>query len=153
MASGRRTANQFLRVSKALKAAGETQLRKDLHSGVRKAAKPLIPPARAAALARLPKRGGLAKLVSKAPMRVQVLTGRNRYGVRIAVANSRAAARTANRGTIRHPVHGNRDRWVEQKVPPGWFDDTMRAAAPAVRKDVEKAIEKTLNDIARRGRR
>ena len=153
MPSGRSTANRFLRVSKALKAAGEKQMRKELHSSVRTAAKPLIPKARQAALSQLPKRGGLAKAVASSQMRAQVLTGRNKYGVRITVGkNRRAGARDTNRGKIRHPVFGNRDVWKDQRVPKGWFDDTMKAAAPPIRRDVEKAIQKVLDDIARRGR-
>jgi hypothetical protein len=149
----RRTADQFYRVSKALKAAGEKQIRKNLHAGVRTAARPLIPKARRAALVELPKRGGLNKRVAGSPMRTQVMTGRNRYGVRIVVVGKRGAgARATNRGVIRHPVFGNRDRWVNQRVPKGWFDDTMRREAPAIRKDVEAAINRTLTEIARRGR-
>lgn len=149
-----RAANNFLKASKALKAAGESQLRKELHGSVRKAARPLIPRARAAARAQLPKRGGLAKAVASSPMRAQVLTGRNKYGVRIAVGkNRRAGARDTNRGRIRHPLFGNRERWYSQQTPKGWFDDTMRAAAPPIRREVEKAIQKSLDDIARRGRR
>jgi len=147
----RRSANQFLKVSKALKAAGETGLRNELHKDVRKAAGPLVRKARQAAKSMLPQRGGLAKRVAGSRINTQVLTGRNRYGVRITVGRGRSA-RDTNRGTIRHPVFGNRDRWVTQKVPKGWFDDTMRREAPAIRKDVEKAIERSLNEIARRGR-
>lgn len=154
MPRGRRLANDFLKVSKALKDAGEKGLRRELHRNVRVAVKPLIPKARAAARAELPKRGGLNRRVAGSPMRTKVSTGRNRYGVRIEViAAGGRGARRSNRGVIRHPVFGNRERWVDQRVPDGWFDDTMRAAAPAIRRDVEKAIEKTLNDIARRGRR
>jgi hypothetical protein len=150
----RRLANDFLKASKALKAAGETGLRRELHKNVKQAVRPLIPQARAAARSQLPKRGGLAKRVAGSPMRTKISTGRNRYGVRIeVVAGGGRGARRSNRGVIRHPVYGNRDRWVSQRVPDGWFDDTMRAATPAIRKNVEKAIEKTLNDIAKRGRR
>lgn len=152
MSSSRKVAGNFLQVSKALKAAGETELRKELHKGVKKAARPLIPKARAAAKTQLPQRGGLAKRVAGSPMRTQVRTGTNKYGVRLVVGKNGSGARDANRGRIRHPVFGNRDRWVDQRVPSGWFDDTMRAAAPAIRKDVQAAIDKVVNDIAKRGR-
>jgi hypothetical protein len=151
--SSRRTADQFLKVSKALKAAGEKGLRQELHKGVKKAARPLVFQAKAAAREQLPKRGGLNRAVAGSPIRTVVSTGRNKYGVRIVVAGVRGrAARSTNRGKIRHPVFGNRDVWRDQKVPKGWFDDTMRAAAPAIRKDVEAALARVVQDIARKGR-
>lgn len=148
----RRTARQFLKASKTLKAAGEFGMRREVHSSVKKAARPLVFQAKAAARAQLPKRGGLNRRVAGSPIRAVVSTGRNKYGVRIVVAGGGGrAARAANRGVVRHPVFGNRDRWVPQRVPSGWFDDTMRASAPAVRKQVKAALERTLADIARRG--
>ena len=143
-----RGADQFLKLSKALKHAGRTELRKELHKGLRDGAKPLIPKARAEALRRLPSSGGLAKQIAKEPMRVQVRTGRT-PGVRIVVGRKRGGARQANRGVIRHPVFGNRDVWVDQKVPPGWFDDPLRKGAPGVRPELEKAIDRIADRIVR----
>lgn len=143
-----RGADDFLKLSKALKHAGRTEMRKGLHKGLRVAAKPLIPKARAEALRRLPKRGGLAQQVAKEPMRVQVRTG-NTPGVRIVVGKKRGGARAANRGVIRHPVFGNRDVFMDQKVRPGWFDDPLKASAPEVRRDLERAIDDVANQIVR----
>jgi len=139
-------ADQFLRLSKALKHAGRTGLRKELTAGMRRAAKPLIAKSRAEALQRLPRRGGLAKQVAKEPQRIQVRTGARTAGVRVVVGKRSGGARAANRGVIRHPVFGNRKVWVNQSVPPDWFDDTMRASAPSVRRELERALE----DIADR---
>lgn len=147
-----RGADAFFKLSKALKAAGKTELRKELHAGMRQAAKPLIPKARASARTHLPQRGGLAKAVSKSPIRVQVRTGRNTYGVRIAVGNNRSGARGANQGVIRHPVFGDREHWETQSVPPGWFDDVMEASAPQVRPEVEKAMQRVIDTIVREAR-
>lgn len=141
-------ADQFLALSKALKHAGRTELRKELNKRIRVAAKPLIPKARAEAMARLPQRGGLAKQVSKEPMRVQTRTGRD-PGVRIVVGKRGGGARQANRGRLRHPVFGNRERWVTQQVKPGWFDDPMAASAPDVRRGVEAAMQSIVDDIVR----
>lgn len=142
-------AEEFLRLSKALKAAGRVEMRKQLNQGLRDGAKPLIPQARAAARRELPHEGGLAELVARAPMRVQVRTGVRTAGVRVVVGKNRSGARAANRGLIRHPVFGNREVWVNQKVPSGWFDDTMRAGAPVVRPALERAITNTLEQIVR----
>lgn len=147
-----RGAEEFLRLSKALKHAGRTELRKELNKGMRRAAKPLIPKARAEALKRLPSKGGLAKQVAREPMRVQVRTGRN-PGVRIVVGRKRGGARGANRGSIRHPVFGNRQVWVTQPVPPGWFDEPLSDSAPAVRRDLERALHDIAEQVVRETRR
>lgn len=141
-------ADQFLALSKALKHAGRTELRKELNKAMRDGAKPLIPKARAEALRRLPQRGGLAKQVSKEPARVQTRTGRD-PGVRVVVGRKRGGARQANRGVVRHPVFGNREVWVDQKVPPGWFDEPMAASAPEIRKALEQGIEEMAQKVIR----
>lgn len=145
-----RGTEQFIRLSKALKAAGETELRKELNKGMKRAAKPLIPKARAEARKRLPKRGGLADQIAKEPARVQVRTGKN-PGVRLVIGKKRGGARAANKGLIRHPIFGT-DRWVEQPVPPGWFDLPMQKAGPSIRDDVHQAMEDVAEKVARKAR-
>lgn len=149
-----RGAENFMRLSKALKAAGQKELRKELNKNLRDAVKPLIPLTRAAARSTLPSRGGLAAEVARAPQRAQVRTGQNTAGVRLVVGKRRgSAAGSANRGVVRHPVFG-RDVWVEQKVTPGWFDDTLEQAAPdEVRKRCEAAIEAVAEKVVRDARR
>lgn len=141
-------ADQFLALSKALKHAGRTELRKELNKAMRDGAKPLIPKARAEAFKRLPQRGGFARQVSKEPARVQTRTGRD-PGVRVVVGKKRGGAQAANRGVIRHPVFGNRNVWVNQPVPPGWFDDTMQANAPEIRKALQQGIEDVAAKVIR----
>lgn len=141
-------ADQFLKLSKALKHAGRTELRKELNKRMRDGAKPLIPKARAEALSRLPQRGGLAKQIAKEPARVQTRTGSD-PGVRLVVGRKRGGARSANRGFIRHPVFGNRENWVDQQVKPGWFDDPMQASAPDIRKALQQGIEEVADKIVR----
>lgn len=144
-----RGADDFLRVSKALKAAGLTDVRKELHKGIRKAARPLIPKVRAEARKRLPRSGGLAEQVAREPMRIAVRTG-NDPGVRVVVGKKRGGAQAANRGAIRHPVFGQ-DVWVEQRVSPGWFDDPIRGSVPEIRRDIERSMRDVVNTIARKG--
>ena len=143
-----RGADQFLALSKALKHAGRTELRKELNKAMRVGAKPLIPKARAEAMRRLPQRGGLAKQVAKEPARVQTRTGKD-PGVRVVVGKKRGGARMANRGVVRHPVFGNRGKWVEQKVQPGWFDDPMEASAPEIRRALQQGIEDVAAKVVR----
>lgn len=138
-------AEDFYRLSKALKAAGEKELRKELNAELRKAGKPLIARTRQAALEQLPSSGGLAAQVAKEPQRIQVRTGAQTAGVRVVVGRRRGGARGANRGVIRHPVFGNTDRWVNQPVEPGWFDKTLERDAPGI---ARPAIEAAMQSIA-----
>ena len=141
-------ADQFLRLSKALKHAGRTQLRKELNAGMRKAAKSLIPKTRAAALdGRLPDAGGLAQRIAKAPQRVQVRTGKD-PGVSIVAGKAGSGARAADVGFIRHPVFG-RDQFVTQAVEPGWFSKTLQDAAPDVVPDLERALADVADRVVR----
>lgn len=136
---------QFYALSKALKEAGRGELRKELNKGLRESVKPLVRKTRSAARSDLPKRGGLASQVAKEPQRVQVRTGQRTAGVRLVVARKRGAARSTNRGRLRHPVFGNRDRWVTQTVKPGWFDDTIRRDERRIRRDAV-AVLSTIAD-------
>lgn len=148
-----RGADQFLRLSKALKDAGRTEMRKELNAGLRKAAKPLIAKTRAEALRRLPQGGGLAGQVAKEPQRVQVRTGAKTAGVRVVVGNKGGGARAANKGVIRHPVFGNRGVWVNQSVPAGWFDEPIKAEVPAIRRELEQVLIGIADQVVREARR
>jgi hypothetical protein len=149
-------AAQFLRLSKALKDAGQTGLRKELNKGIRDGVKPLVPKA-AQKLSE-----GLPNAISGKPVRqtVQVRTGRD-PGVRVVVryGSKRASnAKLANReGRIRHPVFADGEktrkewRWVNQDVPnaKGWFDETYTDAAPDLRRAIEAAMEAVAERIVR----
>ena len=143
-------ANDFLRLSKALKAAGEKELRAALNKGLRDAAKPLIEDVREAAQRELPHSGGLAALVSGGKFRVQVRTGARTAGVRI--TGSGQALSGADKGLIRHPVFGNRAVFVEQRVDGGWFSDTLNEKAPGVRPALEAALEDVAKQIVDRAK-
>lgn len=143
------SADDFLRLSKKLKAAGRGDLRKELNKSLKAPAKRIIPATRKVAKAKLPKRGGLAARVAKAPQRVQVRTGASTAGVRVVVGGRGGAPRTLDQqGTVRHPVFGNEGKWVEQRVPSarGWFSDTADHLA---RTDVRDDVVKALDDFAR----
>lgn len=141
-------AEDFLRLSKALKAAGQTGLRKELNKALKSAATPLKSKTQSAARSRLPKRGGLSDIVAREPQTVQVRTGAQTGGVRIVVGKRRGAARATDIGSVRHPVFG-RDVYVTQSVPPGWFSDTAQKNAPAIRNDLAQALEDFAGRIVR----
>jgi hypothetical protein len=130
-----------------LKAAGATGLRRELLAGIRLGAAPLVGDVRAAARDILPKSGGLNNYVADSNIRVATrLSGRN-AGVRI--INSRSGADSggtadfgSDKGAVRHPVFGHRDRkWATTKVTPGWFTKTLEEKAPSVTPFVLAACE------------
>ncbi len=139
-------AEDFLALSKALKKAGRTDMRKALAKGLKDATKPLIADTKAAT-SRLPQSGGLAARVAKAPQTVKVLTGKT-AGVKIAVGGKGGAARMADTGRVRHPVFG-RPVFVTQSVDPGWFTQTLEDGAPVVRPKLIDAIEAVAAQIVR----
>jgi hypothetical protein len=138
-------------MSKGLKNAGESGLRNELNKRIKAAAKPLIGATQQAALRELPKRGGLAAQVAKTPQRLVVSTGKN-PGVKI-VVSKRAGVRSSNRGVIRKPLFGNRDHWYEQRIPGGWFDNTLDQNSFVIRKAIDGAVQSMFDEIAREARR
>lgn len=140
-------AEKFLRLSKSLKIAGDLEMRRELNRALREVTKPLIAETRAAAEERLPKRGGLNRSVAKAKQRVQIRTGAKTAGVRIVASG---AVRGADAGTVRHPVFGNRKKFVSQTVPGGWFDKTLEGSAPEVRAEIEAAMSRVERQIRER---
>lgn len=139
-------AEDFYRLSKALKGAGRGDLRKELNKALRDATKPLIADTRSAT-SRLPQSGGLADIIRKTPQTVKVATGKN-PGVRITVGGKGGAARTTEQGFVRHPVYG-RGGFVRQSVPSGWFSEPLNEGADVVRPRLIDAIDAMADRIVR----
>lgn len=146
-------------LSRHLKEAGPEGkgLRKELLKEIRKAVEPAKDAARASAAADLPHRGGLAALIAGSKFTSRTKLGGRDVGVIISARHRKTGGRPGmialkamDRGRLRHPVFGNRKVWVTQAVRPGWFTRPMEATAPAVRRDVLDAMEKTAEKIVRR---
>ena len=150
-------ANDFFKLSKALKAAGEFEIRKELNAGLKQGVKPLIPKIREAALNELPKAGGLNERIAKQTLTPQVRTGDRTAGVRITRPGRYVAGGTINQsGTFRHPVFARKgttrkeQKWVtEQTSAKGWFDRVMTANAPSVRPELEAAMQRIIDKIVK----
>lgn len=134
-----RGAEEFLALSKRMKEAGETGLRKELHKAMTAAVKPVIPKVKQAARDNLPKQGGLNKRIARKPLRAQTRTGARSAGVRI--VGSKVDPRI-NEGRVYHPVFG-RKPGVVQSVPEakGYFTDTLNDSASEMRVEVLKVLE------------
>lgn len=145
-------AQDFAKLSKALKEAGRTELRKALNKGIRDGVKPLVPLVRASAAQKLPHRGGLARTVARKPVRVVPRTGAN-PGVQLVVGRAQQAYTS---GRIRHPVFADAKsqtrrewRWVTQQVDPSWFTDTVWDHRDLARRGVEDAMEAVIARIVK----
>jgi hypothetical protein len=134
-------ADKLARLSRALKDAGDKDLRRELGAGLRRAARPMRETFKAGALGFLPHRGGLAEEVAVG-MRftTKVGTGAN-PSVRITASLPGHDLPAINRGRLRKPVFGNRKVWVTQQIRPGFWTDSGYVAAPAVRVELVKAID------------
>lgn len=139
-----RGAEQLGDLAKQLRAAGDSGkgIRRELYAGINRATKPLKAEAKQAAASKLPKSGGLAAVVAKSKLSTRTRAGRD-PGVTI---TAKGVGMTTDRGYVRHPVF-NTGAWVRQSVPSGWFTETMRDAAPAVRKELLEAMDDVADKI------
>lgn len=146
-------AGEIAALARRLRDAGRGDLRLELSRAIRAAGKPVAEGARRDVLAlpaHGPKHTALRKRVART-VKLSVRTGGASVGVRI-TAGTRGTdvgtlARYMNRGTWRHPVYGNRNAWVTQSVPPGWFDRPTHQAAPEARRQIGEAMARIRSQI------
>ncbi|MGD9693914.1 MAG: hypothetical protein AB7G17_14340 [Phycisphaerales bacterium] len=91
---------------------------------------------------RPPRSGGLAARVAAAQMSTVPIHGG--LSVRAEGVNNMHQLAGINAGWVRHPVFGNPNVWVAQRVTPGWFTDPMEAG----RDEVTRAMGGLLDDVA-----
>jgi len=128
----------------------------EMASEIRKASKPMAKAITDSALEHLPKRGGLNQWVAEAKVRTSIRRGTRTAGIRFVVSHTSLRGKTdmaaINRGKLRHPVYGNRRKWVLQAVEPGFGDkalegpiaDEFRAAAGRA---IDKAVERVVRHV------
>jgi hypothetical protein len=134
---------QLTRLAAVLRATPKIEQR-ELRKSMRRAARPLLRTARQGALQILPYRGGLAERVAAGKFTSQVSFSGDRTGIQITAADRRGAdVNRMDDGSVRHPVYGNRRRWVTQAIRPGWFSEPLLLDAPKVRDEIEKALDTT----------
>lgn len=150
---------QLIELSRRLHAAGGPRLKANFARRVRRAAEPMhrdlqqairtvtiTSPGRAQG-----SRGGssattrpLRATIAEA-IRISVRAGAN-PGARVWIDKARLPsdlrnmAAVINEGRIRHPVYGNRKRWVTQWARPPWWNTTVRKHEPRMRAEVAKVL-------------
>lgn len=142
-------ADQLRGLARSLKAAGDPGkgLRRELLAEIRKTAKgPLLDELKAAALSKLPSRGGLASYAAK-NLKVTVRTrlSGQQAGVTVLAAVKNMDLPKLETGKLRHPVYG-RGTWVSQSIPPRIFE----AAAEQVAEEVAKQVLAVVDDVTRK---
>jgi len=146
--------HDYQRLSRALKDAARTDLRRELRQEIRKAGQPALAEVRAAALGVDMSGGpsgstGLRARIAAAT-KLQVRASGIEFTVRASQVDPRYGETLAvgSEGTPwRHPVYGNRNAWVTQVGAP-WFYPTLRAHAPAFRRAALDAMHNIMRKIA-----
>lgn len=137
-----RNAEAFAQVAKRLRAAGEggKGLRRELSKGLNRAAKPAKDAIKPSVRAKLPHRGGLAATIAGtiSVRQSNVASGRNPR-VRITVRGSHDID-ALDKGSVRHPVFGNRKVWRTEPVTPHAFTDPVAQRAPQMRQEMSQVI-------------
>jgi hypothetical protein len=133
-------AEKLVRLAKAISTAGDKELGRKLTKALQQADKPLKKSARQGALQILPYRGGLAERVAKSRFTSRITKSGSGAGLTITGTGQDNLSRM-DAGTVRHPVYGNRDQWVTQRIAPGWFTNPLTLDAPKVREELDKAID------------
>jgi hypothetical protein len=105
--------------------------------------KPGIPAIRESAASTLPKRGGLADRVASQPFSVRTSLAAGKVSV---VGKGMKELKDIDAGRVRHPVYGDRSRWAQQAVTPGFFTKPLERRAPSIRAGVLRAV----SDVARK---
>ena len=141
-------ADKLVSLGRRLRAAGDKELKKELRTALRDATKPMKAAIKKNALDNMPHRGGLNEYLSKSRITTQVRQSGRNPGIRI--SNKQHDTRLDTQGRLRHPVYGNRDAWVEQKVKPGWFTEPAEREARQARVEILLAIKRVEKSLEAR---
>jgi hypothetical protein len=145
-------AEQFAALSRRLKEAGETGLRRELGRALNEAAKPITREIKDPGNLRryMPHRYAETLADDLAVSTVGKGSVRD-PGVRIA-ARGRASKRKVtqvNDGVLTHPLFGDREHWFAQLrgMRAGFFDDPCKRSGPQVREKILAAMHETAMKI------
>jgi len=138
---------QLAALAVRLKATGDKGLRVQMLRGLKKGADPLVFKIQEAATDMLPKGGGLNLQVAAQKVKVQVRTGARTAGVRM--TTTAPDTKQTDSGFVRHPVFGNRKKWITQQIPAakGWWSKTLADGGEDVTTELLKVMEETSTAI------
>lgn len=157
---------QLIELSRRLKGAGGPRLKANFARRIRHAAEPMHHDLQSAIRGlsitsqgrRSGSRGGPSpttrplRATIAGAIRISVRTGGN-PGARVWVdkallpSDLRNMAAKTNEGRIRHPVFGNKRRWVQQNATPLWWDKTVRRHMPRMEREVARVLDDVKRDL------
>lgn len=138
-----------------LEITAPAELEKNLLKGTREAVASAVvkKDVQAAALAKLPKRGGYAPLLAGAARVESRTTGGKTVKATIKVSamgkRENRDVSALNRGTLRHPLFGHRRHWYVQRVPRGLVDEPIDRARDRVVDNAKQAADAYADSIVR----
>ncbi|UBU11601.1 hypothetical protein [Nonomuraea gerenzanensis] len=136
-------------VNRRLRHAGEKDLARELRKAVREAAKPGRNAAKLAARAipvKGPRSTGLRRRMARG-VGIQADARRVRIVTRMPSGLEMLPRGFDTAKGWRHPVFGNRERWVTQPGHP-WFRQTIAKTAPKAREEMKQAMDRVAARIA-----
>lgn len=143
-------ADQLAAVAKALKAAGDKDLQREMYRGINNAVKPIKAAIRESEKENLPRRGGLAASVGKGKLLTRRRSSSRTSGVRI-VAKSKHSLYHLNQGIVRHPTR-QRGVYTIQRIRPGFWTEPTEENAEEARREVEKVLNDIMAKLERAAR-
>lgn len=142
---------QLRAIAAHCKELGDRGLLNRTRATLRVQAAPLIAAAKAEAVQRLPKRGGLNEQVASQRWTVQALAGARTAGVRL--RTKAPDTLQTDDGFVRHPVFGRRGKgsWRTQAIPQakGWASDTVDEHGPVLAVAISRTLDIAAAEVAR----
>lgn len=146
---GADTRGKYGRVQEALQLLAKTGSERKLGTRVRKRLREIAdaigPEILAAGVEEMPRSGGLADRLTADG---DVKAGMTSAGMTLQLRAGGIQMRGLDRGLLRHPVHGNDEVWVTQRVPPRAWSRPFEERAPEVREQVGEELDEMLRELA-----
>lgn len=140
--------------ARQLKQAAEAGLRRELQKAITDATRDIPAKVRAELKPRLPDRYVAEDLGPDLRITVSRRYGSKDPGVTVRAATTGGKRRmlwALDRGVIRHPLFGDRQRWYGQAVTRGFFSDPVRAAGVKAREQIQAALDRVAAAATRKG--
>jgi hypothetical protein len=135
----------FARVAKRLKDAGDRELTRELNKAVREAMAPARRAMEQSLDQNLPHRGGFdRKLRGEVKFRIV----RRANGLRLTTSH-RYQLRLIDQGRVRHPLFADRGHWYTTTIEPGVLTKPFEENADQARQKIGEATDRVARKIAR----
>lgn len=139
------------RVAKTIRQRGAKEIQKEMLKGIRDATKQVGQEVRKDLPSHLPDR--YAQVLGKA-LRFTTRTKTSGWPEITVTARAKGkvqprAIAAINRGTLRHPLYGNRKHWYAQRVTPKFFDTPAERVLRDVQRAAAKAVERAAAQLER----